>query len=366
MKTQKLNKQNLDDKITIYRYKQKEMEDFLYSSHDKIIKETAISLGKDLAERNKPEESCNKEQAYSGVISGPYNKLMMQVKTDLQTEIEEYNIVSDNDKFDLELKELDKELTFKENSLRLKNRELSKEDNTLLKKEKRYKKMQIGLIFIILIDMLISSASMQAMGYSLVISYLIGLGIGIGIYFFSERLPLIIAKGRTKIERRAIAIISFSVLVVVFYVLGIFRTINFSNGTAIGQGAKPIYFTCLNMFFVMVATTVSWFNRLTPQERKTLDQWKLKMEEVKALQNEIGVLKTKITQLRSTKAHSELSRKQLLLYARDIQELIQRLYEEAFKVFMSTNLVHRSDGKIPKFFNDDVPKLTVFYTNLKL
>lgn len=366
MATKTLNKQNLDDKITIYRYKRENMEDSLYSSHDKIIKETAIALGKDLAERNKPEESCNKEQAYCGVISGPYNKLMMQVKTDLQTEIEEHNIVSDNDRFDLELKELGKELTFKENALRLKNRELDKEDNTLLKKEKRYKKMQIGLIFIVLIDMLISSASMQAMGYSLVISYLIGLGIGVGIYFFSERLPLIIAMGRTKMERRAIAIISFSVLAVVFYILGIFRTINFSNGAVIGEGAKPIYFACLNMFFVMVATAVSWFSRLTPQERKTLDQWKLKMEEVKTLQNEIGVLKTKITEMRSAKAHSELSRKQLLLYARDIQELIQKLYEEAFKTFMSTNLIHRSDGKIPKFFNDDVPKLDVFYTNLKL
>ncbi len=366
MKTNKVQQGVLENQITIFRYKQKDMEDLLYLNHDQIVKDTAIPLGKDLAGLNKPEESCDTEQIYCGVLSGSYNKLMMKAKTELQSDIEELHIISDKAEADNTLKQLEEDLIKKENELRLKKRELDKKDNFLVKKDERYGKIQWFLFFMILVDMLISGTALQAMGYPLIIAYLIGFSIGIGIYFMSERLPEIIDKGRTIWQKRAIAIASFLVLGVLFYVLGIFRTINFTSDSAISEGAKPIYFACLNMFFVIVVTLTSYFNRPTKKERALLDQWKLKKEEVDALESQVASIKNTIQQTRKTQAHSELSRKQLLLYAKDIQQLIQQLYEEAFKTFMSTNLIHRSDKKIPKFFSQDVPKLNAFYTDIKL
>lgn len=365
----KQNKTSLqaNNQITIFRYKQKDMEDKLYASHDAIIKDTAIPLGKDLAGLNKPEADCKTEQIYCGVISGAYNKLMMQSKTELQADIESQHIILDKAESKRTLTDLNKQLTETENKLRLKQRDLDTCDNSLLKKEKRYKKMQFFLVFMILIDMLISSVALEAMGYSRLVSYLIGFGIGIGIYFISERIPELIDKGHTVFHKRIIAVTVFVLLCIVFYVLGIFRSISFSDGNGIfSTGAKPIYFMFLNMFFVLVTTCVCYFSRLTKKERTALDTWKITQEEAETLQQRVTELKSQINEVHQTQLNSELSRKQLLLYAKDIEMLIQQLYEEAFKTFMSTNLIHRSDQLVPEFFGYDIPKLPTFTNTISL
>lgn len=366
MKTNRLNKQENDNKMTIYRYQKKDLEDFLYQSHDTIIKDTAIPLGKDLAQRNKPEVDCAKEQVYCGVISGAYNRLMMKAKTELQSEIEQHHLIADKKKFDDELDLLEKELVEKENETRLCKRDLDQCDNSLLKKEKRYKRIRWFLVFLILTDTLLSSVAMQSMGNSLLVSYFIGLGIGLGIFFISERIPEIIEKGNTRLQKRLIAVSIFSVLGILFYVLGVFRTINFTSSNAFGDGVKPVYFMALNLFFVLVATTVSYFSRPTKKERIILDLWKIKKEELEVLNTKLDKIKNTISSLKDTQMNNELSRKQLLIYAKDIQQLIQHFYEEAQKTFMSTNLIHRSDAKIPEFFSDAIPKLPLFYNDLKL
>ena len=365
MKTKKVNKQDLENKMTIYRYQKKDLEDTLYKNHDVIMQDTAIPLGKDLAQRNKPEVNCATEQVYCGVISGAYNRMMMKSRTELQSEIEEHHLIADKKKFDDQCILLEKDLVEKQNDVRLCKRELEKCDNSLIKKEKRYKMIRWFLVFLILTDTLLSSVAMQSMGNSLLVSYFIGLGIGLGIFFISERIPEIIEKGNTRLQRRIITFSIFSVLGVLFYVLGIFRTINFTSN-AYGEGVKPVYFMALNLFFVLVATTVSYFSRPNKKEREILDLWKIKKEELEQLLVQENNLKISIQSLKDTQMSNELSRKQLLIYAKDIQQLIQHFYEEAQKTFMSTNLIHRSDGKIPKFFSDAIPKLPLFYNDLKL
>ena len=368
MKTKVKNKVVTDTGITIFRYKIDELEKKLLVEHEAIKSEIAVPLGRDLGamQPSKPEVDCEKD-VYSGVISGAYSKMMMTAKKEMQSEIEMHHIVSDRAEAEEKLKELSTKLEKKRTDCRLKKRELEKCDNSLIKKDARYRfPTRFILGFLVLVDTLISGVSLQNMGYPLITSYVIGLAIGIGIFFLAENLPEIIQKGRTTIQKWLIAIVSFAFLFGIFYVLGIFRASGFNSNTDFGEGTRPIYFACLNMFFAIIATLVVYFKGLTREEKKILDQYKLTKEEVDGLEDEITGLKADISKIREDRASSQLARKQILIYAESIVELIQRLYEDSQKTFYSTNCVHRSDGRTPKFFEHDIPRLPSFKNTLKL
>lgn len=362
----KVTKMAPENTISIHRYRKEELEGHLLKEHGTVLHEVAIDLGKDLASLNKP-EPAKKEDHYSDPIYSAYRKMGIHAKKELQVDIESHNIISDQEETKRELDDLGEQLNEKQNALRLKQREVEKEDNTLLKKDKRYRTIRWFLLFIILVDMFLSARALQAMQYSLLTSYIVGAGIGISIFFISEYLPEIIKKGKTPLYRSLIALGSLLVLGTLFYVLGIFRTIGLgASGFDNQEGFRPIYFACLNLFFVTISTIVVWFNKLTKKERQQLDGWKQKKEEADSLSNEVETLKAKMREIRILSAEAELSRKQLLLYAKDIQELIQSYYEQSIKTFYSTNLIYRSDGKTPKCFSNPIPKLPIFYNDLKL
>lgn len=353
-----------EDKVLIFRYKQEHLEKYLEKQHEKILIETVYPLAKDLAELSKPEEDST-EQMYCGVIRGNYSKLGIQVKKDLQTEIEEKHLSLEKEESQRKLKDLNTDLEKQENELRLSKRELAKHNSNLLEKENRYKKIRFFLMFMILIDTFLSGKALQNMGYNLMVSYLIAFGIGIGIFYLSERIPEIIARGRNVLEKRLIGFGIFIILAITFYVLGIFRSISFTNADVPTEGFKPIYFMFLNLFLTGVSTTVSALTRLTKQENQILDVWKTKKRETKELEDKVSTTRKSINKIHQSDINSELSRKQLQIYAHDMQQLIQQLYGEALQAFISTNMIHRPKGsKVPPFFSEPVPKLPNFYDNL--
>lgn len=353
-----------ESKVTIFRYRQTELEQGLLKEHSIIMEEVSLNLAKDLASLNKPEPD-KKEDHYSDPIYSAYKKMGINTKKELQVDIESHSIVSDKQEAEAKLKILGKSLNAKQNELRIKLRELDKQDNTLLKRDARYGKIRWFLLFIVLVDTFLSAAALQAMSYSMLASYIIGSAIGIGIFLIAEHLPQMIDKGRTPSQKRLIALASFIVLTLLFYVLGIFRTIAVGgNEVANSEGIKPIYFTCLNLFFVMVSTLAVYFNKLTKKERQKLDEWKLKKEASEKLTKEVASLQEEIQGIRTRQREAELTRKQLIIYAQDLQELIQSYYEESLKTFYATNLIHRTDGKTPVCFSNPILQLPVFYKDL--
>ncbi|WP_299884266.1 hypothetical protein [uncultured Lacinutrix sp.] len=367
MKQKVKNNVSENNSITVFRYKMADLEQQLLKQHETIKKDVAIPLGKDLGNMkpSKPEANCEKD-VYSGVINGAYSKMMMTAKKELQSEIESHHIVADKAEADRKLQELETELEKTETDYRLKKRELEKCDNTLKKKAARYKWTRLILMFLVLVDTLISGTALQAMGYPLITSYIIGLAIGIGIFYIAEHLHEIIDKGKTLWQKRLIAVTVFVVLFGIFYVLGIFRTTTFRGNDVFGGGAGPLYFACLNLFFTAVATLVVTFAGLSRAEKKIWDKYRIAEDEAKQLKKEVDELKLKIAEVRKQQKESELARTQIQIYAHDMQELIQRLYEESQKTFYSTNCIHRSDGKVPKFFEDDIPMLPSFYKGLSI
>ena len=367
MKTNEKNNVLENSSITVFRYKMDDLEKKLVQEHEIIKNDIAITLAKDLAgmKPSKPEAECFKD-VYSGVINGAYSRMMSTVKKEIKSEIETHHLVADKLEADKKLQEAETELEKVETAYRLKKRELESCDKTIGKKAGRYKWTRLILIFLVLVDTLISGTALQAMGYPLITSYIIGLAIGIGIFYIAENLPEIIEKGKTPLQKRLLAAAIFSVLFIVFYVLGIFRTTTFKGGDVFDGGSGPLYFACLNLFFTAVAMIVVYFTGLSRDEKKILDKYKTAEDEAKELKKELDALKLEITKVRKEQKDSELARKQIQIYAHDMQEMVQSLYEESQKTFFSTNCIHRSDGKVPKFFEEDIPMLSSFHKNLTI
>lgn len=364
MKTSISPKQESND-IIIYRYKIEDLEKRLTMEHETIKTEIAIPLAQDLGKMkpSKPEPSCEKD-VYSGVIQGAYSKMMMTAKKELQSDIETFHMVSEKQEADLKLNELSIALEKKETEHRLKKRELEKCDDSLLKKAARYKWTRVILGFLVLVDTLLSGTALQAMGYPLIVSYVIGFAIGLGIFFLAENLGEIIAKGKTPLQQRMITISAFTFLFIIFYILGIFRTTTFNNSNDFGTGVDPLYFACLNLFFSIIAFLVVEFRGLNNKEKKLLDRYYITKEALEALAKEIEALQEEIKSIRKIQAEAEIARKQIQLYAQDIQELIQCFFEDSQRTFYSTNCVHRSDGKVPKFFDNPISMLPSFQKSI--
>lgn len=360
------NKQQSNN-ITIFRYKIEDLEKKLTEEHNTIKSSIAIPLAQDLGKMkpSKPEPNCEKD-VYSGVIEGAYSRMMMNSKKELQSEIESFHMISEKQEADAKLKDLAIELEKTETDLRLKKRELEACDDSLLKKADRYKWTRIILVFLVIVDTLLSGTALQAMGYPLIVSYTIGLAIGIGIFFLAENLGELIDKGKIPMQKRLIAVGAFVFLFIIFYVLGIFRTTTFNSSNDFGTGIHPIYFACLNLFFAIIAFLVVQFKGLNSKEKKLLDKYNITKEAVQKLSDKVKALKNEIITIRQAQADAEVARRQIQLYAHDIQELIQRFFEDSQKTFYSTNCIHRSDGKVPKFFGDPIPTLPSFYKGLNL
>lgn len=365
-------KANVDSKqksnnITIFRYKIEDLEKKLTEEHETIKSTIAIPLAQDLGamKPSKPEPTCEKD-VYSGVIEGAYSKMMMTAKKELQSEIESFHIISEKQEADTKLSELSTELEKTETEHRLKKRELAACDDSLLKKADRYKFTRLTLVFLVLVDTLLSGTALQAMGYPLIVSYVIGLAIGLGIFFLAENLGEIIAKGKTSSQKRMITAGAFIFLFIIFYILGIFRTTTFNSSNNFGTGVHPLYFACLNLFFSIIAFLVVEFRGLNSKEKKLLDRYNITKEAVEVLSKKIKELKCEIISVRQVQSEAEVARRQIQIYAQDIQELIQRFFEDSQKTFYSTNCIHRSDGEVPKFFGDTIPTLPSFHKGLRL
>ena len=357
-------KNNSSNHIEVFRYRYEELEKHVQREHQKI-KPTAIDLGQDLASINKPEVE-QKKDIYTGEIKSSYSRLLAHCKKELQTGIEMNHISSETKDFSYRLSELKKDRQKKETELRLKERELNKCDHSLLKKESRYNTTRLFLMFLILVDLALSSSALMAMGYSNIVAITVGLALGIGIFFLAENVPEIINKSKTTFGKWLIALAIFSFLFAVFYVLGQFRSTMFrASNDDLVSGTNPLYFAVLNLFFTIIACLVVYFKGLSKNEKKQLDRLKSLKGEVEKLQNEVKNLKSAIINTREDATSKEMSRKYLLLYADDIRDLIQRCFEESLEKFRSTNCIYRSDGQTPKFFGDPAPELPSIKHELK-
>ncbi len=256
-----------------------------------------------------------------------------------------------------------KEMVDVDNQIRLKRREKQKQEekgNVPVKKMKRWKKLRVFNLFVILLDIALSSQAFQQMGYNFVVSSAIGLGLGLCIYLLSENLPEIIARGRTSMQRWMIGVGVFTGLIIVFYTLGIFRVQGLTASD--GIGASPWSFCILNLFFFSIASTVVLINKPTKAEKIKLDVWNTLLEELKEQEAKKAKIEGDVERAQEIFNEKQDAFEKVWLYAEDLEALVVNYYEDAIQAYITTNVQFRSDSVIPDGFSENPPRLDLHFT----
>ncbi len=348
--------------VTVFRYTNEKFDQHLEKENQRIIKDVAIPHARELGETNKPEPEIVNGRAYIGEISSEYQKLIMDAKDANQAEIE-YLHKTEQDKLSIK-KEEELRNAIEENNdcERIKKGEIARCDQALIEKDKKWERLKLFLYIIMLADTVIASSVFEIMGMNLLGSIIIGIGIALSLLFFSEKAPSLIRMGKTKAQKILIASLLSLVVISVFYCLAKFRIIQLSDNISVfKQGLSPIIFVVINYFVFAVVTLVSYFNKPTDEEQKTLNDIKTKQKELKVLEKKGAALKKEDENEKSQNLENKITSAQVLLYAQNSELRILSYYRSAYEKFISTNLIHRRDRLVPVFFNDGPPPIQTFY-----
>ncbi len=361
------NKNSNDDTI-FFRLKNQKLEDSLKRNHQFSKEQIAIPLGRTLAQMSPcmPEPEC---EDFSSIleIETRYRSQMREAEVELQTNIQPEYIKSENGLADDEISDLSSQKQKLDNNHRIAQAEVDRCNKAFQRKAKRYNwRIRPLLIITMMLDMLLSGSALESAGLAKGMAYGVGLILGIGIFFLAERLPQIIDKGRTTLEKKIIAISIFSICFIIFYFLGELRVLGFSSGTFAGShGISPIYFASMNMFMMLIVVIISYFTKPNKEEQVVIDTYKTRKKDVTKLDSKIKNTGDTIKNLKITKARQELTRTQITHYADYIRNLIQGYFEESVRSFQTTNRMYRMDGKTPAFFKYDVPQLPKIKVDIK-
>ena len=348
--------------VVVFKYENKKFDQHLEKESQRIIKDVAIPHARELGETNKPEPEIVNGRAYIGEISSEYQKLIMDAKDANQAEIE-YLHKTEQDKLSIQ-KEEDLRNAIIENNdcVRIKKGEIARCDQALIEKSEKWTRIRLFLYLIMLADIVIASSVFEIMGMNLIGSFIIGIGIALSLLFFSEKAPSLIRMGKTRGQKILIVSLLSLVVITVFYCLARFRVIQLSDDiTVFKQGLSPIIFVVINYFVFAVVTLVSYFNKPTDEEQKTLNDIKAKQKELKILEKKGIALKKENENESAQNLENKITSAQVLLYAQNCELRILSYYRSAYEKFISTNLIHRRDRLVPVFFNDGPPPIKTFY-----
>lgn len=326
-------------------------------------KQEAIELAKDNASLNLPLVD-SQPNIFVGAITVFFGKGIGYIRTSLSSSLSKFNEIEAKKEVETQIKSIQKESDDLVHKLRLKEREKQKREDTglvPLKKESRWQKLRIFNFFVILLDIAISSSAFQKMGYNLLPSLAIGLGVGIAIYLLSENFPEIINRGKTKTQRVIIGVLTYLGLTIVFYVLGVFRSKGLDSGEDIVS--SPWYFCCLNLFFYSVTSIVALLNKPTLADRKQLDLWHTLLDEIAELERRKKECETKEQNVLLAYHKKREEYDKIYSYACSLEALVSQLYRDAIQSYISTNIQYRSDSVVPDFFNHPISPLELYFTH---
>ena len=321
----------------------------------------ASENAKDNASLNLPKQD-SPNNPFFGPITAFFNKGIGLIKSTLSGFINKFNEAEAKVELQEQTDALKKEVQGINNIIRLKNREKQKKEERGLapvKKEKRWRRLRIFNLFVILLDVVISSSAFQSIGYSMIVSSAIGFGVGIAVYLLSDHLPEIVEKGRTIAQRWLIGISMYVGLTAVFYVIGSFRSQGFSSGSV--TQTSPWYFVCLNLFFYTVASVVALLNKPNKTEKKQLDNWHTLIEEIQTLQKNKKGIEAQITKLHKDFNDKKDIHEKAYRYASDLEILVNSMYQDSIHTYITTNIQNRSDAIIPDCFSEQAPSLTFYF-----
>jgi hypothetical protein len=337
----------------ITRQHDPELEKIVSDRHDELMT-LARKNARHYASKNLPSPEETIIDPYVGDLRNGYYHLSSQIAKHLQPgshfPAARMELVHLQDKD----KKLTDEIRKKQNQNQSDKYEIENFDPKSLQSRRNF---AIWFVVIIAItEIAYNTKAFQILGENMLFALVISIGISASVFLFSHLIPTWIKGAKTKLMRCLIAIGSLLAVTGLFIALAMFRS---QYLEAHGEHVSPWYFVMINLFLFVVATLLSYKVLPTWKEFKDNSHRIRIFKDIEKRKAEIEKLNKDREDLKAELLERAKSRMQLANYAHYSTGEIRSMYRSCLGVFQSTNLLHRSDKRVPKCFTDEAKDVEI-------
>lgn len=303
------------------------------------------------AKRNQPEAEGDRLDHYVSEVKAGYEKLGAVIYHHLQPEAHFPEAKWDADYYKNKEAETEKEIQKKTCEKYTLQHVLGKFDPLIIRTRLWLAMLITGLIAIG--DTVFIVNSFQVLGDNLLRALLLSMGVSVSFFVFSHFVPFRIKEAETIRRKRIILIVTMLIATVVYGATAMLRSTYLASKDV---HISPVYFVIINLFLFIVSMLVSYYLLPTMPELKNNSQ---KMKQHKAIcskQNEIDKLVSEKKEIEKAGLENKKQRARIIYTANYALDIIRKMYKESIALFKSENLIHRTDGKVPQCFSDEIPE----------
>jgi hypothetical protein len=337
------------------------LETRLVREHDAIkarVEKTARHFGK----RNLPAPVGDRFDHYFGESRTTYEKLHAEIQQQLQPAVNLPEAKIDHDRFQRETAACDERI----NHLTREN-ENDAFETTQAKpaSPNRRRRYVVGAVLLMFAgEVLFNTKAFQVTGENQLFSMVLSLAVTVAVFAFSHIALTLYRKAKSVLQRCAAIAGSLVTVAAVFTALAIFRSTYLQ---AHGVDVSPVYFVLINLFFFVVMSLLVYQVWPTAEEVARYEAFEKQKQTMAAREKEIDGLKRRKTELREELAQRTQQRIRVVQLSRDCTVRMRKMHDEAQAVFVRTNLMHRTDGKVPDCFsqgsNPDIAEVELLTSN---
>lgn len=335
------------------RYYNKELEEMI-DQKDKRLKEQAAKNARHLAELNVPPLSKGTLSSFISEYKAGYEEIIAAVHHFLETGSHLIKGKTEYDHARKNEKELEAEISRK---IELNNNDKHDMEGynpraIALRKFRSY--LAVGIFFIV--ETILNTGAFQIFGDSLLFALIISAGISAVVFALAHIAPLIYKECTTRMQRILTVVVALLIATAIFTVTTIVRADYFRNE---GIHTNASVFIVYNLAIFIVSAVLSYF--LFPSWKEIKEDRRkariyLKIQKRKAdiirLQKELKKVETE----KVMRGHFRLG---MPYYTSHLVKRINKKYKECVEKFKSTNILYRTDRKVPDCFSDEIPELEI-------
>lgn len=220
---------------------------------------------------------------------------------------------------------------------------------------KRKRQALLLTTIIVIGETIYNAKALQIFGDSKLLSLLLAVSISIAISAFAHFTILLFKEVQPKLYKWTVIITSILISLVVFIVLGEYRSQYLAKHDI---KICPLYFIVFNMFFYLLSGAISYFFLPNWSELKQNFKLQHQLQEIKKRESEKMKLEKELLTVADTAYEESTNLNHVIHLAKNLGERIRKMYKECLAAFVRSNIAHRNDGT-PDAFNQEPEDINI-------
>lgn len=328
----------------------------------------AVETAKDHASANVPSAETT-SFLFSDFLTTRFNRAVIDYKSSSQNSQQQFHMNEEVSTFKRHRNRLKDKLQKTVNDLRIKERAVmnlkSHRESVMI-----YKRLGPGVIVLCGAEGLFSATSLQLIMPNMAIALIVGAFFSVALYFSAHIGCKLLRKTNTRMQFIGVLALILFVIGSVFSILGHFR-IEYLKQMEVSAGSyqlSALEFCGIQLFFYCVALFIKVNYLPSKAILEKYQLWKNANKDLSRLAKVKKSLDDSLENLEQQLSTNLITRRTLLTSSKDVELKLVAMYKDAFQHYVKTNLHYRSDGAIPKCFQDadKLPELTLYYQDDEL